>query len=643
MLPLRKLVTLAVVVTASFLSLSAQDRERILSYSSLITLREDGSMAVSEMVRVHANGQQIRHGIYRDFPTEYSDRVGNRHRVPFDVVAVTRDGQREEFHTEQRGNGIRVYAGSKGLTLAPGDYTYTFAYVTDRQLGFFADHDELYWNVTGNGWDFPIEHAAARIILPATIPRDAIQGEGYTGPQGGTGQDLNFRVDEDGAAFYETTRALQSREGLTIVCSFPKGFFHAPTQTEKWLQFFTDNRAAGIGFGGLLLVLLYQFVAWWRVGRDPKPGTIVPLYEPPQELSAAGMRMLVHMGFDNKVFAASLVSMASKKFLRIDKDAIEQFTLTKIGEEGLLTSEEKLVATRLFARGNSVLLSALNRDVVAEAVKALQISLSTREDKIYYLRNGAEIVPSVLLSLAVLLAAAWTTNSPMTPVAMFLLVWLSMWSIGVTALLTMVVKAWKTAASPASGRALKSGGALLLTLFSIPFVGGEVMGIVMLAKTSSPAVVVVLGALIVANLVFAHLIKAPTRLGRQLLDKIEGFKMFLAATQGDQINRLAPVHWTAETFNQYLPYAIALDIERQWAAQFNSAVLAASASGPSGDSLTTGALIGTSAVGGALGTALGDSLSSAISSASASPGSSSGSGGGGSSGGGGGGGGGGGW
>ena len=150
---------------------------------------------------------------------------------------------------------------------------------------------------------------------------------------------------------------------------------------------------------------------------------------------------------------------------------------------------------------------------------------------------------------------------------------------------------------------------------------------------------------IASNFLYHELLKAPTRLGRVALDKIDGFKLFLAATEEDQIKRLAPINWNLETFNKYLPYAVALDIEDEWSAKFNNQLAAAVTSGTNA---TTAGYVTAGAVAAAVSTpaftsAIGDALTSAISSSTSAPGSSSGAGGGGSSGGGGGGGGGGGW
>lgn len=148
--------------------------ERIISFDSKIKISEDGSMLVTEIIKVHAEGNKIKRGIYRDFPTDYKDKYGNNIRILFEVKEVLRDGLREPYHTERQSNGIRVYFGSSSYFLSPGDYTYAITYKTNRQIGYFEDNDELYWNVTGNGWDFDIERASATIFLPKGINRNNI-------------------------------------------------------------------------------------------------------------------------------------------------------------------------------------------------------------------------------------------------------------------------------------------------------------------------------------------------------------------------------------------------------------------------------------------------------------------------------------
>jgi len=353
----------------------------------------------------------------------------------------------------------------------------------------------------------------------------------------------------------------------------------------------------------------------------------------------------VKMKFDNKAFAACVVSMASKKFLTIEKDALDAYALNKNKDPKAsvaLNSEERLVADRLFATRDRVLLTQANRSAVSEAVKALKMSLAKQLEKVYFFRNSGYLLPSVAISVLILVASIWNSGSEMRPVGLFMMVWLTGWSFGVVVLSLGVINMWKAALHGGPLALFKYGGALFMTLFALPFIGGELFGLFTLANATSVITVFVFGALVASNFVYHELMKAPTRMGRDLLDKIDGFKMFLAATEGDQIKRMAPVNWNVETFNRFLPYAIALDVEEQWAAKFAASVAAASATAETSSAAYSGALAAT-AIGSGFASSLGDSLTGAISSASTSPGSSSGSGGGGSSGGGGGGGGRGGW
>ena len=177
-----------------FPTLAAAESERITNFHSDIVINADRSMVVTETIRVYANGSQIRRGIYREFPTQYKDRNGRSYKVGFELLAVLRDGQQESYHSERMSNGIKYYFGKEDVFLSPGYYTYTFKYWTNRQLGFFANHDELYWNVTGNGWKFVIEEANATVHFPFQLARDRFQLFGYTGKSGSKDSNLEAQV-----------------------------------------------------------------------------------------------------------------------------------------------------------------------------------------------------------------------------------------------------------------------------------------------------------------------------------------------------------------------------------------------------------------------------------------------------------------
>jgi len=209
-------------------------------------------VVVTETIRVVAAGKKIRRGIYRDFPTRYRDDHGRQVTVRFDVLDVLRDNRSDAYHTEPQSNGIRVYMGMKDVLLKPGEYIYTLTYRTDRQIGFFADTDELYWNVTGNGWDFAIDEVRVVVQLPRGA--EVVQYAAYTGPAGADGQDYTIEAPEDGFGF-STTRALNPREGLTIAVAWPKGYVTEPDAAEKIGHLLGDNQGLLAAVGGLIVLL----------------------------------------------------------------------------------------------------------------------------------------------------------------------------------------------------------------------------------------------------------------------------------------------------------------------------------------------------------------------------------------------------
>ncbi len=630
------------------LPLGAQEEdERIRSFDSRITVHDDGSMTVRETITVLALGENIKHGIYREFPTRYKDKAGNSYSVTFDIVSVRRDGHDEPYHTTDQDNGVRVYFGDSNTVLAPGTYTYEFTYNTSRQLGFFSDHDELYWNVTGNDWKFPIDVATATVMLPSAVRDSVQQQDGYTGYQNDKSKEFTAGRDSEHNPIFGA-KGLLPQQGLTIVVTWRKGLIAEPTFAQKAQWFVNDNSATIIGLAGLALVLIYYVVVWSMVGRDPSHGSIVPLYEPPDNMSPAAMRYLERMGFDMKAFTAAIMNLAAKGYLTINRDESHTYRLIRKAGYGVveskLSSDEQLLARKLFESGATVYLDKSNYSLLDRAKKSLNYSLQGTMEKIYFITNSRYMWPGVALTIATALAMFLFGSGIQTAVGLFMTVWLTGWTIGVTALLATVFGMWKKVIS---GHELASvPGALFLSLFSLPFLGGECFGIFMLYNAAGLPAFLVMVAAIGTNALFHHLLKAPTRAGRQLMDRVEGFKMFLKAVDGDRLQRMAAPDKTPQMFERFLPYALALGVEQAWAEQFSQVLVAAGAPGQSSGGYspswyTGGGIAAFSAV--EFTSSFSNSFSGAVSSASTPASSSSGSSGGGSSGGGGGGGGGGGW
>ena len=265
-------------------------------------------------------------------------------------------------------------------------------------------------------------------------------------------------------------------------------------------------------------------------------------------------------------------------------------------------------------------------------------------EKVYFFTNSRYLVPGLVFSVVLLVALALSAPGESKIIAGFMTIWLTGWSVGVFFLLSTAVAAWRSALTGHSGHHLAAAGAaIFVTIFALPFLAGEAFGIYTLASATSPAIIVILLLVAGVNFLFHYLMKAPSHSGRALLDRIEGFKMFLAATEEDRMNILYPASRTPELFEKYLPYALALGVEQAWSEQFASVLAQAGQSGKTYSPAWYSGSSWTSLGAAGFASSLGSSFTGAISSSSHAPGSSSGGGGGGSSGGGGGGGGGGGW
>jgi uncharacterized membrane protein YgcG len=278
-----------------------------------------------------------------------------------------------------------------------------------------------------------------------------------------------------------------------------------------------------------------------------------------------------------------------------------------------------------------------NHTTIRAARDALKDRLNRELTKIYFFTNSSYLVPGLLLT--VLALGSIILLAPFKAESGFMSLWLSIWSVACYALGMQVYRGWQGV----GGGLGKTLGALGITLFSLPFFGGLVFGTFLFARSVSFGAAFVFIAIGLTNAVFFHLLKAPTLKGRQVMDQIEGFKMYLSVAEKERLEILHPPEKTPELFEKYLPYALALDVENEWSEQFAEVLAQTQVDGQayhpawyrgsSWDGFRASSFADN----------LGGAFAGAIASASSPPGSSSGSGGGGSSGGGGGGGGGSGW
>jgi uncharacterized membrane protein YgcG len=666
----------------------SSDGERILAYDVAIRVHPDSSMDVEETIRVRAAGDQIRHGILRDFPTEYTDANGRSYEVGFHVTKVLRDGQPEEYRVSSMSNGKRVRIGSSSVNLSPGEYTYVIGYKTDHQLGFFEDHDELYWNATGF-WGFEIDKATVRVTLPDGVPAEDIRSEAYTGPRGAQGRAYTSSVVE-GVPTFETTEKLGTYEGITIVVGWPKGFVTQPPPVQRriprslswndltsgdWWKIKVFRDAGGIAMATVALILLFILVgAWMLIGRDPEGRSIAVAYTPPEHLSAAAMRYIRRLSVDPKALTASVLSMAAKKYINIRKEGSTYVLVrTETEADPPLSSDEDVVAQALFTNDSATAQTAealhtaeakiaelqKNHPLLAQMAEGLIHAIGQPDDaKTVHLRRSStrlmkafqsakdrltEDIPAKTLMtnnvwvivLAVLFAIAGAVLSLVRYPGQLagdngfpppLAIMFMIFNAFCDLVLGARLAALLPTESFAPTRSVGKKIALFIGLIVAAAFVAATGWLIALATSLEWAAAYVFLWLEIA--LFARLIKQPTQLGQRYFDEIEGFRQFLAEVDEDRLNRMNPPSKTPELFERMLPYALALDCEVVWAKKFESVLAMAATADASGHSAYSPSWYSGPAAGminaSAFTDAFASSFTSAIASSTTPPGSSSG-------------------
>ncbi len=479
-------------------------QERILTFHSSIQIARTGELTVIETIEAQVEGQRIQRGILRDFPTDYQDRYGRRVTVPFEVVAIRRDGRPEPWSESRRPNGVSLRIGNASVLLPRGRHVWEIIYRTRFQLGFFADHDELYWNVNGNGWTFAMDRVMAEIHLPEPVAKEKLKAEAYTGPFVAQGRDYTAAIQPEGAT-YATSRKLAAGEGLTIVLSFPKGIVPEPTLREKLGRWVHDNKGEVAGVGGVLLLALFLFWRWWAVGRDPRSGPPFPRYEAPRGLGAAGVRYLDKMACDDRCFASAVLGLGQRGFLTI-KEVSRRYRLEPTGRKVDWLPGEQPIAAMVGASGRDI--GRTHDPVVQNARSQLKSALEKHFGERLFSRNSGSFFAGFLIA-----------------------------------------------------------GLTLAVMFAYDAVLPAMIG----------AAIVIAALLMLAW----KLLPAYTPEGRRVEDEVEGLRLYLGVAEADDLQRQKQPPRTKEEFAKFLPYAVALGLEKTWADAFakvlGAAALAAAA------------------------------------------------------------------
>jgi uncharacterized membrane protein YgcG len=475
------------------LTTGIQAQERILSFNSQIQIGAKGELTVLETIDVQVEGRQIKRGILRDFPTDYRDRYGRKVTVPFEVLSVKRDGQAENYSLSRQKNGVSVRIGNANVMLPRGRHVYEIAYRSDFQVGFFEQHDELYWNVNGNGWTFAMDEISAEVGLPTPVPAGELKVEAYTGPFGARGRDYTATA-RDGGASFRTTRGLGAGEGLTIVFMFPKGVVAPPSVRSKFDRWLKDNLGEAVGAAGFLVLASLLYLCWTAVGRDPRAGPLFPRYEAPTGLGPAGVRYLDKMKCDDRCFASALLGLGQRGFMTI-RETGGYYVLERTGKDVAWLPGEQAVSV-LAPPPPGTRAIGKDYDAVVQAARA-QLGEALKQ------HYGDSL---------------FTRNTTVTGFGIFL------------------------------------AGGILFAMFALD------------AATASMIVAGLAMAAVLA--VAARFMPAYTVEGRRLDDEIEGLRQYLSVAEGDDLARMKMPPRTKEEFARFLPYAVALEVEKTWAEAF---------------------------------------------------------------------------
>jgi len=466
---------------------------------------EDSSTIVKETIDVEFH--QSRHGIYREIPFQYRDEFGKTITTPVRVLSVTDEsGKAWKYQVTKTGPVINIRIGDS-KRYVKGNQTYVITYEVENVILFFDDHDELYWNVTGNYWKAPIKEASATVSLITKKKSKNLMVAGYEGGYGSK-EECGFEVYDNSGKFF-TKRSLKMGEGLTIAFGWDKGLVSPPSSCKKFL--WAMNIAENWVFLLPIFSFLYMTNRWYQKGRDPRVReSVAVMYEPPkfdnQPLTPAEVGMLIDEKLDPRDITSTIVGLAVKGYLKIEE--------TK--KEGLIFNKMDYYLKKVKNHDPSLNLFEI------ELMKALFPAalpgtlISDLKNKFY---TNLDVLRKILDGE--LIRKKYFLSSPEKVKNSYL----------VAGILVFVFS-------------------VLAFVFLIPNPGWK--GIIAGILTGIPV------------LAFAKFMPVKTRMGAMAYMDILGFQEFMNRAEKDRLERMGDMN----LFSKFLPYAIALDVADNWAKAF---------------------------------------------------------------------------
>ena len=498
---LRKIALLAILFPIST-GIATAKSWRIADFQDNITVDQDGSALVTERVSLVFVGEW--HGIHRTIPIEYPGPNGTNYELFLQIRSVT-DGQggnlKFESSTSHGARDLKIYIPDAVDTTRTVEITYRVRNGTR----FFKDYDEFYWNVTGNDWPVPIDHAEATVHFPEAAA-GSLRAQAFTGIYGSSERNASAEVNGAETQF-ATNTPLPMRGGLTIDVYIPKDILKEPSGLTKFLWFLGGNPIIFLP----LVTLAGMFVLWWYKGRDPDPGmSVAPMYEPPAGISPAEAGTLLDDAIHPRDITSTMVDLAVRGYIKIEETAEKVllfthkdyiFHLLKARDRwgADLAPHERVMLENVFAGGDDTRLSSLkNRFYTAVPVIREDIMSALKTKGIYLLDPESANGYNVVAAIAIL----------------------------------------------------------------IPFAIFQYMGWANFFN-SVPLLIICLLISAVIWWLFARVMTAKTIKGAKTRIAVLGFQEFMNRVDGERLKLMPPT-----TFEKYLPYAMALGVEHHWAQAF---------------------------------------------------------------------------
>jgi hypothetical protein len=558
----------------------------VTNFHTRILVKNDGTFTVHETMKIFTNGitfeprknTRMLSGIYRSISSRIQGKHAYYRRMAFEMIDARMDGNPISYSVETTGSWFTsyIFLAPDGLALAPGEHEFTLDYKTDRHITFLPEHDEFFWWVFGeggHGWATSVGRVEITIVLPEGSHGIIASLDDYSWNKGiGKIPELLRQAAESDETYVLHHSKIVSRKTpyLSVVVGMPKGTVQEPDVSKRMEFFFRDMIAYLPGLIGLTVFFLYYLIVWVRVGRDPSGKSIVPLYRPPAGCSPAFSRFLFTMTYDRTGFTSALLNLAAHGMIGIlrrgDGYAVEK----TVSGNSRISPDEQVLYDALFQdeKGKAYLSEWIVLDAVTihRAYRKHRRHLQSSAGKLFFLRNARYVIPGIIISLIVAAINAEIVDVEGSYVKQ--LTGLGLWTIFAGFACRFL--------SRKNVLELKKPSKLVYLLLLFPAVLYSVAVSISHAfevfNIMQFMFLVPLFIMATAHMVFFFLLRAPTTLGRKVLDEIDGFRTYLAAAEGDRLDRMTPPEKTSGLYQAYLPYALALGVENRWSEKFSGQI-----------------------------------------------------------------------